>query len=59
MDKHLVERDREGGVVTVDDHGGGITDETHVYAGGVNVHRGRVIVGCDDRYGLALAVLLL
>lgn len=58
MEKHVIEGDRESGIVTVDDHGGGVTDEEDVYAGGVHVDGGGIVVGGDDGDGFAAAVLL-
>lgn len=58
MGEHVVEGDGEGGVMAVDDHGGGVADEEHVDARRVDVGGGGVVVGGDDGDGLAAAVLL-
>lgn len=58
MDEHFVERDGKGGVVAVDDHGGGVSDEADVDADHVEVDSGGVVVGGDDGDGIAPAVLL-
>ena len=58
MDEHLLERDGERGVMAVDHHRRGVADETDVDAGGVEVHRGGVVVGGDHGDGLGGAVLL-
>ena len=58
MDKHFFERDREGGVVAVDYHGSGVTDEANIDAGQVEMDRRRVVVGGDHGDGLAPPVLL-
>jgi len=58
VDKHLVDRDRERGVVAVDHHGGGVAHETDVDGGGVKVDGGGVIVGGDHGDGLRRSVLL-
>jgi hypothetical protein len=55
--EHEVERHGERGVVAVDDHGGGVSDEADVDPGGVNVDGGGVVVGGDDGDGLPAAVL--
>lgn len=58
MEEHVVEGNREGGVVAVDDHSGGVADEEHVDAGRVDVGGGGVVVCGDDGDGIAAAVLL-
>jgi len=58
VDKHLVERDGERGVVAVDHHGGGVAYETDVDGGGVEVNGGGVIVSRDHGDGLGRSVLL-
>ena len=58
MDEHFFERDREGGVVAVDDHGSGVTHEANIDAGQVEMDRRRVVVGGDHGEGLAPPVLL-
>lgn len=55
--EHDVEGDGEGGVVAVDDHGGGVADEADVDPRGVDVDGGGVVVGGHDRDGLPAAVL--
>ena len=58
VDKHLIERDGEGGVVAVNDHGSGVADQANVDASGVQMHRRGVVVGRDHGYRLAPPVLL-
>lgn len=58
VDEHLIERDGQGGVVAVDDHGGGVAHQADVDASGVQMHRRRVVVGRHHGYGLAPPVLL-
>jgi hypothetical protein len=55
--EHEVERHGERGVVAVDDHGGGVSDEADVDPCGVDVDGGGVVVGGDDGDGLPAAVL--
>ena len=42
----------------MDDHGGGISNETDVDSGGVEVDGGGIIVGGDHGYWLSITVLL-
>lgn len=56
--EHLLQRDRQGGVVAVDDHGGGVAHQADVDSGGVQMHRRGVVVRRHHGYGLAPLVLL-
>lgn len=58
VDEHLVQRDGQGGVVAVDDHGGGVAHQADVDAGGVQMHRRGVVVRRHHGYGLTPPVLL-
>lgn len=59
VNKHFIKRDRKGGVIPMNHHGGRVADQANVDAGGVQVDRRRVVVGGDHGDGLALLVLLL
>lgn len=58
MDEHFVERDGQCGVMTVNHHGGRVTDEADIDPGSVEVHCGGIVVGGDHGDGLAFLVLL-
>ena len=53
---HLVDGDREGRVVAVDDHRGRVADQEHRDAGRVEQARGQGVVGGEHRPPLALGL---
>lgn len=57
MDEHLIKCNGEGGIMAMDNHGGGVADEADIDAGGVDVD-GRGVVVCGD-HGDRLPVLVL
>lgn len=42
----------------MNDHGSRVSDKADIYAGGVEVDRRWVVIGCDDGDGLTLSVFL-